>query len=255
MSSPKRRRLETASGRNLAPHDLHFLDNNYSAGTLVRSLLYKVRRKLFGSPADILPSYRFGVLVFDRADLDGGGPGFGQDFVRVLREIGLLNSSRVFEFCSGPGYIGYSLLAHGLCRSVALADINPVAIQAARMTAEFNGLSNQVSIYLSDGLDQIPPSEKWDLVVSNPPHFKRWTGTGKLRCEDPDWQIHKKFYAQVKGFLNPGGRVIFQENAAGSTAEDFAPMIRENGGRIIQALPGPDIGAGGSMYYIVSQWD
>jgi hypothetical protein len=235
--------------------NLHFLDKNYSAGMLVKSLLYKVCRKFIGPPGKILPSYRFGVLVFDRADLDGGGSGFGQDFVRVLREIGLSNSSRVFEFCSGPGYIGYSLLAHGLCRSLALADINPVAIQAARMTAEFNGLSDQVSVYLSDGLDGIPSSEKWDLVVSNPPHFTKWTGKGKLRCEDPSWQIHRKFYAQVKKFLTLRGHVILQENAAGSNAEDFVPMIRENGGRIIQTLPGPDIGPGGKMYYIVSRWD
>ena len=34
-----------------------------------------------------------------------------------------------------------------------------------------NGLQDRVRVYLSDGLNGIPSSEKWDLVVSNPPHF------------------------------------------------------------------------------------
>jgi hypothetical protein len=235
--------------------ELHLLDRNYSTGTLLKALVHKARRKFFGPPRLILPAYRFGVLVFDREDLDGGGSAFGQDYIRALREIGLTNSSRIFEFCAGPGYIGYSLLAHGFCRSLALADINPVAVQAARTTAEFNGLTDRVSIYQSDGLDQIPPSEKWDLVVSNPPHFVEWAGNTKVRCEDLSWQLHKKFYSQVKHFLNPGGSVFMQENALGSSVDDFAPMIRESGGRIIQTLPGPDIGDGGKMYYILSRWN
>jgi predicted RNA methylase len=235
--------------------ELNLIDKNYSVGTLVKGLVHKARRKIFGSSPQILPARIFGLLVFDRDDLDGGGSAFGQDYMRALKEIGITNCSRAFEFCCGPGYIGYSLLAHGFCRSLALADINPVAVEAARTTAAFNGLTDRVSIYQSDGLAQIPASEKWDLVVSNPPHFPKWTGDSKLRCEDPDWQIHKKFYAQVKNFLNPGGFVFLQENALGSTVEDFAPMIRESGGTVVRTLPGPDIGPGGKMYYILSRWD
>jgi predicted RNA methylase len=235
--------------------ELNLIDKNYSAGTLIKSLFHKARRKVFGPSAQILPSRRLGVLVFDRDDLDGGGSGFGQDYLRALKEIGIISCTRVFEFCSGPGYIGYSLLAHGFCRTLALADINPIAVQAARTTAAFNGLTDRVSIYHSDGLAQIPLSEKWDLVVSNPPHFPKWTGGGKLRCEDPDWQLHRKFYSGIRNFLSPGGSVFFQENALGSTVEDFAPMVRESGGTVVRTLPGPDIGAGGKMYYILSRWD
>ena len=234
--------------------ELNLIDKNYSAGTLIKGLFHKARRKIFGPSAQILPSRRFGVLVFDRDDLDGGGSSFGQDYIRALTEIGITSCSRAFEFCSGPGYIGYALLAHGFCRTLALADINPIAVEAARTTAAFNRLTDRVSIYQSDGLAQIPSSEKWDLVVSNPPHFLKWSGEGKLRGEDRDWEIHRKFYAGVKNFLNPGGCVFFQENGLGSTVEDFGPMIRESGGTVVRTLPGPDIGAGGKMYYILSRW-
>ena len=60
---------------------------------------------------------------------------------------------------------------------------------------------------------------------------------------------------QVKRFLNPGARVLLQENALGSGAEVFTPMIQEGGGQHIDTLPGPDIGAGGKVYYSLSRWD
>jgi len=230
------------------------LDRNYSTGALAKALARKLRRKLFGLAPKIEPAYRLGYVIFDRPDLDGGGSGFGQDYIRVLGEIRLNECGRLFEFCAGPGYIGYSLLERGFCKSLALADVNPVAVEAAKKTADFNGISGKVAIYLSDGLEQIPSDEKWDLVVSNPPHFLHWTGQSRLRCEDSGWEIHKKFYSQVKEFLNPGAYVLFQENGLGSSTEIFAPMIQDGGGELIGSFAGPDIGAGGKMYYILSRW-
>src|SRR5258708_2040030 len=72
---------------NVERNELHLLDRNYSTGTLLKALAHKARRKFFGPPRLILPAYRYGVLVFDREDLDGGGSAFGQDYIRALREI------------------------------------------------------------------------------------------------------------------------------------------------------------------------
>jgi len=258
MSDSRRtlsRAMGTTKNGKRPLEELGLLDRNYSAATLVKALARKARRRVFGSSPEIEAAYRFGYVIFDRPDLDGGGPGFGQDYKRVLTELGLNECGRLFEFCAGPGYIGYSLLASGFCSTLALADVNPVAVEAAKKTAQYNNIDRKVAIYLSDGLNQIPATEKWDLVVGNPPHFLEWKGPSQLRCEDPGWDLHKRFYSQVKQFLNPGARVLLQENALGSKAEDFAPMIREGGGRHVGTFAGPDIGAGGKMYYILSQWD
>src|ERR1700689_5255733 len=102
-----------APGHGGADDELGLLDRNYSATTLTRALARKVRRKLFGLPLEIEPAFRFGYLIFDRPDLDGGGSGFGQDYIRVLTEIGLHEWDRLFEFWAGPGYIGFSLLSRG----------------------------------------------------------------------------------------------------------------------------------------------
>lgn len=170
------------------------------------------------------------IAVSYLPELDGGGMTFGQQYLSVIREK-LGRVGHVFEFCAGPGFIGFSLLANGLCDKLTLADVNPKAIDAVKHTIRENKLEDRVSVYQSDCLDQIPATEKWDLIVSNPPH---WDGTdaeykASIRLVDPGWVIHKRFYRDVKKFMNPNASIIFQESAHATKADDFAPMIKENG--------------------------
>lgn len=234
---------------------ISMLDRMYSGKTLVKVLIRKLRRRTLGVPHAIEPAATFGLTVFAHPDLDGGGSGFGQDYLRVLREIGLRECDRLFELSAGPGFIGYSLLARGFCRHLVLADINSVAVQAARQSAEFNRIEHRVTIYESDGLKQIPPTEKWDVVVGNPPHFAQWNGRLKLLFEDPAWSLHRSFYSSVRHYLTPGAHVILQENALGSSPDIFEPMILEGGGEVVGTTPGPDLGRGGKMYYLLSRWN
>lgn len=170
-------------------------------------------------------------------DLDGGGMTFGRQYVEVLRRhLGPVES--LFEFCSGPGFIGFAALAAGICQRLTLADISPAAVEACRRTARRNGLEDRVDIYESDCLASIPEHQKWDLVVGNPPHY---IGTEKdhhhsRRLFDPGWTVHQKLYAHALPHLNPGANIILQENARASEASDFTAMIEENGLRIFKLL-------------------
>jgi methylase of polypeptide subunit release factors len=173
-----------------------------------------------------------GVRVSYKRHLDGGGSTFGQDFVPLLRRRNMPKVQRAFEWCAGPGFIGFSLLAHGLCDTLCLADVNPEAVAACRRTVARNGLESKVAVYQSDNLNDIPASEQWDLVVSNPPHFID-SGIGQLRYHDPDWRVHRGFFGSIARHLKPGGVVVLQENNAGSTPATFAPMIAAAGLRVV----------------------
>lgn len=173
-----------------------------------------------------------GVRVSSKPHLDGGGSTFGQDFVPLLRKRGMPKAPRVFEWCAGPGFIGFSLLANGLAETLCLADVNPEAVAACRRTVARNGLEGKVAVYLSDNLAGIPASEQWDLVVSNPPHFGD-TGFRQLRYDDPDWRVHRGFFGSIARHLKPGGVIVLQENNDGSTPETFAAMIAEAGLRVV----------------------
>ena len=169
-----------------------------------------------------------GVRVTYKPHLDGGGSTFGQDYIRLFRAREMPKARRAFEWCAGPGFIGFSLLANGLADGLCLADVNPQAIAACQRTIKRNGLEKNVSLYLSDNLAGIPSLEQWDLVVGNPPHFADG-GFGQLRYHDADWNIHRNFFAGITRHLLPGGMIVLQENNIGSDPDTFTPMLAEAG--------------------------
>lgn len=186
-----------------------------------------------------------GIDVYYMDSTDGGGFRFGPDYLRILPTLVPQRASRIFEWCTGPGFIAFNILAHGLCDTLCLADINPVAVAACQKTIAANNLQGRVSIYQSDCLDAIPASEKWDLVVSNPPHsplkqrFVDWN-PNTLIYKDVGWELHKRFYRDVRPHLNPDALLLIQENSVLSKVGDFAPMIEENGLRITHVSKLPD---------------
>jgi len=168
------------------------------------------------------------VRVNYRDHLDGGGRTSGMEYLPLFHDLNVLRQTRVFEWCAGPGFIGFALLGYGFCDTLCLADINPEAVEACRRTVAQNGLAERVAIYQSDNLDDIPASEQWDLVVGNPPHFID-VSPGELRFHDQDWNLHRGFFAAIGRFLKPGGMIVLLENNCGSTAETFRSMIEDAG--------------------------
>jgi methylase of polypeptide subunit release factors len=177
------------------------------------------------------------ITVAFKASLNGGGTTFGQEYLDVVREkFGPVD--HLYEFCCGPGFIGFSLMAHDLCKKLTLSDINPDAIAVCNETINNNNLQNEVFTYVSNCLDEIPPSEKWDLVVSNPPHWPQYDdihGTD-IRRFDIDLNIHKKFYRDIPKYLKPDGSILLQENGQATSVDDFTQMIEENGLQILDVF-------------------
>jgi predicted RNA methylase len=170
-----------------------------------------------------------GIDISYRSELDGGGTDFGQAFIPFFQSCAMPKQKRVFEWCCGPAFIGFSMLGHNLCETLCLADINPAAIASCRNTVSTNKLEGCVSVYHSNNLENIPRSETWNLIVSNPPHFVDQY-EGDIRAHDPDWTIHRNFFGD---HLADDGVIVLQDNNRGSTVETFRSMIDHFGLRII----------------------
>ena len=181
------------------------------------------------------------LTVFYTDVMHGGGLSFGPEYVQVIKDhYGDRVFERAYEWCSGPGFIGYSLLAAGICKELTLTDVYHPSIIAAEETRDFElnwcRDKNILSIYLLKDLDLLPVSETWDLIVSNPPHFPYYvhyqdeTEFQENRIStDFEWRAHKNFFANMKTRLRPGGIILLVENMAGSTPETFEPWITEAG--------------------------
>ena len=129
-----------------------------------------------------------------------GEPISGNSSSLSLKSRGMPKQKRAFEWCCGPGFIGFSMLGNGLCETLCLSDINPAAVSSCQHTVRVNKLSDRVSVYQSDNLKSIPRSEMWNLIVSNPPHFIDQY-EGDIRAHDPDWRIHRNFFETVSDHL------------------------------------------------------
>lgn len=178
------------------------------------------------------------IEVAYEENLNGGGMRFGQQYIPVVKEkFGKVN--HIFEFCSGPGFIGFSLLANKLCDRLTLADVNPDAIKVCNETIRKNNLESMVSTYLSDCLDNVPETEKWDLVVGNPPHVFCATEDEYKKdiiLFDPNFNIHRRFYRDIHKFLKPAGSILLQEHMESTSIDDFKNMIEESGLKIIDVF-------------------
>lgn len=191
-----------------------------------------------------------GIDINYRAELDGGGTDFGQQFIPFLQSRGMPKQKRVFEWCCGPAFIGFSMLGHGLCETLCLSDINPAAIASCRNTIRTNKLDERVSVYQSDNLKDIPSPEKWSLIVSNPPHFIDQY-EGDIRAYDPDWRIHREFFETVSSHLTDDGVIVLQENNRGSVVETFRQMIEQSGFEIVFTHGDyPNLTSDSSFYFI-----
>lgn len=123
------------------------------------------------------------------------GMDFGQDFIPVVRKL-FAHPRSVCDLGAGNGFIGLGLLASGLCDSLTLIDINPLAVEACRKTIEDNHLEDKVTAYHSDVFKSVPENVSWDLIVSNPPH--RNGSESRYEADvnscDPGWRIHRELY-------------------------------------------------------------
>ena len=178
----------------------------------------------------VIPGTNF--RVSHHSQDDGGGTWFGQEYVRVLTTRYQRRWLRCLEWCSGPGFIGFGLLAHGLCYHVTLQDRQASLSEGIDQTCRQNECQDRVSFCAGDSISGLP-QQQFDLIVANPPHYLECPGDDNYQrlAVDPEWQAHRDFYQHAGRYLAPNGRIIMQENQAGSLngVSDFWHMIHSNG--------------------------
>jgi hypothetical protein len=238
-------------------YNVRLLTEWHGGRILLKAALSRLLKRMFGGAKEFKPAVAYhGLLVFDREGLNGGGLWHAQDFSRALVDLGIGKCERIFDFCAGPGYIGYYLFACGYCQSLAMSDINPGATEAARHTAHYNEIENAVAIYTSDVLDQIPTTEKWDLVVANAPVVPSTdVDANNIIDYDVSGTLHRRFYGSVKQFMRPGGLILTLNTRIHSSPGYFRPMIEAGGGQIVGSLIRRDFrGRESDRYYLLSSW-
>lgn len=176
-----------------------------------------------------------GLRVHYRRHLNGGGTWMAGPFVDLMRsKFGDRRFKRAYEWCAGPAFFGFALLAAEMCDELWVSDINPEAIASVEKTVRKNHLEGRVTAICGAGVAALPADAKFDLVVGNPPNYFRLNPAHpqyKLwrddrRPNDPDWKIHREFYAGIARHLTSDGVVAVSEISA-HDALVFLPDSKE----------------------------
>ncbi len=161
--------------------------------------------------------------------------------IQMIKERGLRNL-RVLDIACGVGTIGLTIYTKlkedSVIKEVVFADINIFNLNSLRRTLAINNLSDLEGkcfhIYLSDALKHIPKTEKFDIVVSNPPNFFiqdflniEMSGS-TLGRYSRDWSFHKSVYGEVHEYLTTQGEVWFLENSEAIKENEAKFLIEEN---------------------------
>jgi methylase of polypeptide subunit release factors len=181
--------------------------------------------------------------VFYTNKTNGGGDYFALEYIDITKEW-YTSVDHVLEWCSGPGFIGFGMLASGLAKNVTLSDMYLPAIELAQHTKENNPtFADNINVVQGKSLENVEGT--FDLIVANPPHWPsseaaaNTLGFDSTQFEhiedilvDPNWHSHKEFFIKAKSLLATNGRILLQENYTGSTPENFRLMVQQAGLKI-----------------------
>lgn len=99
--------------------------------------------------------------LFNPKDIDEGSK-------LLIEQVEIAPGDDVLDIGCGYGPIGLALAASAPHGTTHMIDKDFIAVEYAKKNAEHNGINN-VEIYLSNGLSQVPEDKKFDVIVSNLP--------------------------------------------------------------------------------------
>jgi release factor glutamine methyltransferase len=176
----------------------------------------------------------------------------------ALQRIAADRPARIADLGAGSGAVAVTLALELPHSEVVALDISPAALAVARDNARRLGAAN-ARFLQSDWFAALPPFERFDIIVSNPPYIAE--GDSHLEQGDVRFEPRLALIAGIDGLdairrivreapsrLHPGGWLLFEhghdqaERARGSLREagfgevesckDLQGIERVSGGRI-----------------------
>jgi len=136
-----------------------------------------------------------------------------------------LKNKKLLEPGAGSGLISIYAAKRGAL--VTATDINPVAVECLRENTQENNV--QIDILSSDLFDEIP-HQVFDIIVINPPYYKKDPGS----YSDYAWncgsngEYFKKLFTQLGGYIHSETKILMVL-CDGCDMEMIQEMAFENG--------------------------
>src|SRR5918998_2779488 len=131
----------------------------------------------------------------------------------VLEEI--RESDRVLDMGTGSGV--NAIVAALKAAEVVAVDINPVALEAVRNNAAYNGVADRIAIRRSDVFSNV--AGEFDVIIFDPPF--RWFAPRDLleaATTDENYRAMTTFFREAQRHLAHNGRMLIFFGSSGDLA-------------------------------------
>lgn len=176
---------------------------------------------------------------------DGGG---STQYIDFLDTIGTEKKyNNCLEWCAGLSAIAFSLVDANIVENIVLMDLYEPALIKAQENAVSNNIVDKVDIRICDKINMLPLTDKFDLVVANPPHSpvngitnipnsqKEYDACLRITI-DKDWELHKEFFKNITTYLNTNADVYISET---ERLDSIVTWAKEVGLNLMKIFPSP----------------
>jgi release factor glutamine methyltransferase len=136
----------------------------------------------------------------------------------------------VLDMGTGCGML--AVIAAKKALKVVATDLNPHAVECARLNIKTNNVSSKVDVRLGDLFELIPKTEKFDLIVFNAPYLpsesdEKKTWVGRAWAGGPTGrQIIDKFIDEVPQHLKENGRILLAQSTLAKVEKTITKFSR-----------------------------
>jgi release factor glutamine methyltransferase len=128
----------------------------------------------------------------------------------------------IADIGTGSGCIAVALAKDLSGAQFVATDISPRALEVAQRNAERTGFTDRIKFILSNLLDEIPSSQRFQLIASNPPYIGRNEASmlaREVRDHEPEtalfggeegYELYADLITQSAEHLDPGGILVLE---------------------------------------------
>ncbi|MFQ6077045.1 MAG: 16S rRNA (adenine(1518)-N(6)/adenine(1519)-N(6))-dimethyltransferase RsmA [Candidatus Bathyarchaeia archaeon] len=135
----------------------------------------------------------------------------------------------VLDMGTGCGIL--AILTGEKAEKVVAVDINPHAVNCAKLNVRLNKLTGKVDVRQGDLFEAVGPSEKFDLIIFNPPYLpveeggrgwieRSWSGGATGRA------VIERFLGEAPRHLSEKGRILMVQSSLSEVEETIKYLER-----------------------------
>lgn len=140
------------------------------------------------------------------------------------------------DFCEvgcGAGAVSAIAALRNPSLTIVATDINPFAVETAKLNAERLGISGRLSVYQGDVLDGIPQDARFDTIFWSLPFGFLDPGATvsyqDMQLFDPGYRATRKFFETARKHLKPAGVILLGFSDDLGHPDLLADIARDSG--------------------------